>query len=120
SFDNDGTMVTRDTQGVFLVVDFDISNVHESVRLAATWQGRSGRRYVQTARVAGATTLDTRQFHPGLGDQGRAVFELPQDEIKEGRLLLARKGPNILDSELALTPTMGAPLRHHALLRLAP
>ncbi|MGB6103113.1 MAG: hypothetical protein WBF88_04610 [Pusillimonas sp.] len=119
SFDRYGTTVTRNTQGVFLIIDFDVLNVRESVRLTATWQGRSGRRYVQTARADGApATLDTRQFHPGLDDQGRAVFELPRDEIEGGILLVARKGPNILDSELALTPAAGIPMRHNALLRL--
>lgn len=121
SFNRYGTPVTRDTQGVFLIVDFDISNVRESVRLTATWQGRSGRQYVQSVRTEEAPgTLGVRQFHPGLEDQGRAVFELPRDEIEGGKLLLARRGPNILDSELALTPTFGAPMPHTALLSLTP
>jgi len=119
SFDRYGTTVTRNTQGVFLIVDFDVSNIRESVRLSATWQGRSGRKYTQTARANGApSTLDTRQFHPGLDDQGRAVFELPNDEVEGGKLLLTRKGPNILDSELALSPTAGAAIRHNAMLRM--
>ncbi|WP_353194878.1 hypothetical protein [Pusillimonas noertemannii] len=121
SFERYGATVMRDTQGVFLVVEFDISDVRESVRLAAAWQGRSGRRYDQTKRVDDApSTVDTRQFHPGLEDRGRAVFELPPDEIEGGTLLLARKGPNILDSELALTPPAGSPARHNKLLRLEP
>lgn len=119
SFERYGTPVTRNTQGVFLIVDIDILNVKESVRLSAIWQGRSGRRYVQTARADGApSTLDVRQFHPGLEDQGRAVFELPGDEIQGGTLLLARKGPNVLDSELGLTPPTGAAVPHRKLLRL--
>ncbi|AEC21194.1 hypothetical protein PT7_2654 [Pusillimonas sp. T7-7] len=119
SFDRYGTTITRDTQGIFLIVDVDILDVQESIQLTATWQGRSGRQYVQTARADGApSTLDTRQFHPGLDDQGRAVFELPRDEIEGGKLLIARKGPNILDSELALTPTTGMAVQHSKLLRL--
>ncbi|NYT84836.1 hypothetical protein [Pollutimonas harenae] len=119
SFDRYGTTLTRDTEGVFLIVDIDILDVRESLRLTATWLGRSGRHYAQTARADGApSTLDVRQFHPGLDNRGRAVFELPRDEIEKGTLLLSRKGPNILDSELELTPTKGAGMRHNNLLRL--
>lgn len=121
SFERYGTPVARDTPGVFLVVDVDIAHVRESVQLAAAWLGRSGRRYEQTTRADEApSTLGTRRFHPGLEDQGRAVFELPPDEIEGGTLLLARKGLNVLDSELALTPPAGAPGRHAALLELKP
>lgn len=119
SFTRYGSTVTRATQGVFLVVDIDILDVQESLRLHTTWQGRSGRLYAQTVRADGAPgTFDVRQFHPGLVDLGRAVFELPRDEIEGGQLLLARKGLNVLDSELALTPTAGAAMQHHTLLRL--
>jgi len=119
SFKRYGTPITRDTEGVFLLVSVDILDVRESVRLKATWQGRSGRRYVQTERAEGTPfTLDARQFHPGLDDRGTAVFELPQDEIQGGQLLLARNGLNVLDSELALAPAAGTPLVHHALSRL--
>lgn len=121
SFDRYGKAVVRDTQGVFLVVDVDILNVRESVRLTAAWLGRSGRRYEQTSRAEGTpVTLDVRQFHPGLDDRGVVVFELPEDEVAGGQLLLARRGPNILDSELALTPATATPMQHHALLRLGP
>lgn len=119
AFDYYGTPVTRDTQGVFLIANIDISNVRESVRLTATWEGRSGRRYDQTARADGAPgTLDVRQFHPGIDDQGRAVFELPPDEIEGGKLLLTRKGLTVLDSELALTPPQNTARPHRALLRM--
>jgi len=121
AFDVYGAPVTRSTQGIFLIVDVDILNASESIRLAATWQGRSGRRYVQTARADGAPgTFDVRQFHPGIDDKGRAVFELPKDEIEGGTLLLARKGLNILDSELALISPQGMPAQHTTQLRLAP
>ena len=118
TFERYGSLVTRDTQGVFLIVDVAVQDVQESLRLTATWQGRSGRRYTQTARVDSATTLNVRQFHPGLQDEGRAVFELPRDEITGGSLLLARQGPNILDSELELIPASSANMQHSTLLRL--
>ena len=119
SFDRYGTTITRGTQGIFLIVDAAILNAHESLRLAATWQGRSGRYYAQTTRADDApSTLNTRQFHPGLDDQARAVFELPRDEIAGGTLLLTRKGLNTLDSELALAPPAGLAQPHHSLLRL--
>ena len=118
-FERYGKPVTRDTQGVFLVVDLDIVDVRESIYLSAVWQGRSGRRYVQTARADGAPgTLDVRQFHPGMADKGRAVFELPLDEVQGGQLLLSRKGVNMLDSELALTPPADAAPRHEPELRM--
>src|SRR5690606_36708441 len=80
SFKRYGTTITRDTQGVFLIVDTAILNTRESLSLTATWQGRSGRYYAQTTRANGApSTLDVRQFHPGLDDRARAVFELPED-----------------------------------------
>jgi len=121
TFDVYGKPVTRDTQGVFLIVDIDILDVSTSIRLSATWRGRSGRLYTQTSRADGAPgTLDVRQFHPGLNDKGRAVFELPKDEIEGGTLLLTRKGLNILDSELALTSPQGLPAQHETLLRLTP
>ena len=118
SFNRYGTHLTRDTDGIFLVVDIDIQDVQESLRLSASWLGRSGRRYEQTTRVDSATTLNVRQFHPGLQDQGRAVFELPPDEIEGGSLLLARPGPNLLDSELELIPDLTANLQHHTQLEL--
>lgn len=119
AFERYGKAITRDTQGVFLVVDFELLNVRESVRLTATWLGRSGREYVQTTRAEGTPlTLDVRQFHPGIANKGSAYFELPPDEIQGGQLLVARRGPNTLDSELVLKPTSNAPVSHQEVLRI--
>ncbi|MCB5362717.1 hypothetical protein H0484_02970 [Pusillimonas sp. CC-YST705] len=108
-----GKPTTKDTQGVFLLADFQVSDVRESVSLSAAWQGPSGRRYAQTARLEDApSALKSRQFHPGIETKGRAIFELPPDEIAGGTLLVSRKGLNVLDTELALLPPNGHPKQH--------
>lgn len=119
TFENYGRNVERDTQGIFLIAHFEISEVQRSIGVAAVWEGRSGRHYMETGRAEGAPgALDDRQFQPGLVSRPHAVFELPPDEIAGGRLLLSQKWLNVMDSELAQETLLEKPIRHHDRLEL--
>lgn len=103
AFERYGTLITRDSAGLFLIADFEVSNVAASTRIAATWRGASGRDYAATGRVEGAPGgLETRWFQPGLTDRAFTVFELPEGEVPGGRLVLTAPGVTILDSALQL------------------
>lgn len=119
AFERYGTPITRDSAGLFLIADFEVSNVTASTRIAATWRGASGRDYAATGRVEGAPGgLEARWFQPGLTDRAFAVFELPEDEVPGGRLVLTAPGVTILDSALDLqAPPLPGP---QPLARIAP
>jgi hypothetical protein len=114
-----GSMLRRDTQGVFLIVDLKLSGTTESTQLRATWIGASGRRYDSTARIDGAFLLiQDLWLQPGLESTAMAIFELPPDEIPGGAILLADRIAAPLDGQLRLSAPEDAP-PHLAELELA-
>ncbi|MBK4217423.1 hypothetical protein JJJ17_15955 [Paracoccus caeni] len=103
AFERYGQTVLRETGGLFLIADFEVSDVRRSTRIEARWQGSSGREYSASKRFNWAPgDLETRWFQPGLTDRARAIFELPEDEIAGGRLILSTPAKPVLDSALYL------------------
>lgn len=119
TFDRLGKEVTRDTTGIFLIADFEVSGVTSSTRIAAGWKGPSGRLYKASTRFDYApNTVDERSFQPGLTDRSFAIFELPEDEVSGGQLVLSARIMADLDSALYLDSSNIAPTS--ALIRLDP
>ncbi len=93
---------TRDTDGLFLIVDLTLAGTVESTMVRADWLGATGRRYAATLRAEGMPRgIDQLWLQPGLTSRGTAVFELPLDEINGG----------VLDLHLALDPSLEGALR---------
>lgn len=101
---------SRDSEGVFLIVDLALSGRVELTMVRADWQGASGRSYAATMRAAGIPKgIDQVWLQPGLNSTAIAVFELPPDEIAGGALdLHLTLDPN-LEGALRLAPPDGAP-----------
>lgn len=103
-----GKAVTRDTEGVFLIAEVVIEATQTSTKLRASWQGASGRIYDETTRVTNLNgQLSDQWAQPGLTVRAFAVFELPQDEISGGALLLGLPLDPPLDGKLRLMPPAG-------------
>lgn len=106
----------RTSEGVFLVLDLTAAGTTELTTLAADWIGASGRRYATTARAEGLPRrLDTAWMQPGLDSELTATFELPEDEIMGGALLLHLPRMPALEGALLMAPPQTPPA-----IRLAP
>ena len=118
-FEHYGRQISRDTEGIFLIANFEVSGVTATTQLAAKWKGASGRDYAASARFENAPkTLQSLFFQPGITSKSFVVFELPEDEVAGGELILSRRGVTILDSALYLETTRIAP--PEAVVRLDP
>lgn len=112
--------VTRNTEGVFLIVNLQLSGTTRSTPVDATWQGSSNRRYQASKRVLNLPQqIDLLWLQPGVASKTFAVFELPPDEIEGGRLLLTLGYNPPLDGTLSLAPPKTAP-SHEPTARLGP
>lgn len=106
-----GSPVTRDTQGIFLIVDLKLFGTTESTMLRASWLGSSGRRYDTTSRISGAfRQVQDLWLQPGLDSTAIAIFELPPDEIEGGALILSDRIDAPLDGRLRLAAPPEAPI----------
>ncbi|MBS7543999.1 hypothetical protein [Ancylobacter oerskovii] len=120
SYTQYGKDVVRRTSATFLVVELAISAREESRQMEAIWLGATGRQYSQSARLENAPrTLSSVVFQPGLTDKALAMFELPEDEIVGGRLVLMARGNAVMDSAVYFVPPATAPEKQ-ALLRVEP
>lgn len=99
SYTQYGQDVSRDTSATFLVVNLKVTGRSESRQLEAIWLGATGRQYSQSARLEDAPRdLSSARFEPGLTDRTVAVFEMPEDEIPGGQLVLALRGSMVMES----------------------
>ncbi|MFE0017604.1 hypothetical protein ACFWXH_22380 [Mesorhizobium sp. NPDC059054] len=115
-----GKEVVRDTSAIFLVAELAISAREKSQQVEAIWLGATGRQYVQSARIESfPRALSLAQFEPGLKGQAFAVFELPEDEIAGGQLVLMARGSMLMDSAVHLPAPKVLPARQVS-LRLEP
>lgn len=113
-----GKEVVRDTSATFLVADLSLTARQESRQVEAVWIGATGRQYDQSARLEDAPrTLSSARFEPLLNDRALAVFELPDDEIVGGRLVLMARGSLIMDSTVYFAAPATLPERQ-PMLRL--
>ncbi|WP_054308581.1 hypothetical protein [Mesorhizobium sp. 1M-11] len=115
-----GKEVVRDTSATFLVAELAISAREMSQEVEAIWLGATGRQYSQSARLENIPRgLSSARFEPGLKDRAFAVFELPDDEIAGGQLVLMARGSMLMDSAVHLPAPKVLPGRQ-ASLRLEP
>ncbi|UFM64765.1 hypothetical protein LOS78_13885 [Paracoccus sp. MA] len=100
-----GRDLVRDSDGLFLIAEIEAEARLASQRLDAVWQGASGRRYALSHRAEDIPRgLESRWFQPGLTDRAIAVFELPEDEVAGGALVLTGSASAVFDSALHLAP----------------
>lgn len=110
AFEQSGEQVERDTAERFLIGEVEVTGKAKSTLAEAVWQGASGRKYAATKRASNAPrSLDTNWLQPGLTDKRRVVFELPEDEISGGKLILSSGGSQAFDSALHLAPPATMP-----------
>lgn len=100
-----GRDLVRDSDGVFLIAEIEAEAIGTSQRLDAVWQGASGRRYALSRRAEDIPRgLESRWFQPGLINHAVEVFELPEDEVAGGALVLTGSFTAVFDSALHLAP----------------
>lgn len=115
-----GKEIARDSSATFLVAELAVSARERSQQVEAVWLGATGRRYAETVRLENLPrSLSSTWFEPGLKGQAFAVFELPDDEIAEGQLVVTPRGNAIMDSAVHLPAPKALPARQAA-LRLKP
>ena len=115
-----GQEVSRDSSATFLIAELSITGQTESRQLEAIWLGATGRQYSQSARLEDAPrNLSSARFEPGLTDRTIAVFEMPEDEIVGGRLVLAPRASMVMDGAVYFAEAEAAPANHE-MLRLEP
>lgn len=120
SYTQFGKEVVRDTSATFLVAELAVSARERSQQVEAVWLGATGRRYAQSARLEDIPrALSSAWFEPGLKGKALAVFELPDDEIAGGQLVLMPRGNKLMDSAVHLPAPNVLPARQ-ASLRLEP
>lgn len=112
-----GSKVTRDSDGVFLIVDVSLSGTSVSTKLSASWKGSSGREYYTTARIRDVPgQLEDLWLQPELNSRAIAIFELPKDEVVGGAMRISLRLDPDLDGTLMLDPPAGTP-PHEAVTR---
>ncbi|WJS86940.1 hypothetical protein [Paracoccus sp. TOH] len=115
-----GRDLVRDSNGLFLIADIEAEARLASLQLDAVWQGASGRRYALSHRAEDIPRgLESRWFQPGLINRAIAVFELPEDEVAGGALVLTSGFTAAFDSALHLAPPAG-PAERQPIIRFEP
>lgn len=112
AFTRYGEEISRDSEGVFLIVGSVLSGTTESTMINTSWVGTSGREYSTTSRVADLPGLISDLWlQPGLESRATAIFELPRDEVDGGALRLSLRLDPDLDGVLLLAPPSKPPTR---------
>lgn len=120
SYERYGKNVVRDTSATFLIAELSISAREEPRQVEAVWLGSTGRQYNQSVRLEDAPGfLSSARFQPQLTDRSLAIFELPDDEIGGGRLVLMARGSMLMDSAVHFASPASVPERQ-AMMRLEP
>ncbi|ANG98628.1 hypothetical protein A8A54_18555 [Brucella pseudogrignonensis] len=93
------------TQGEWLVIEAAAKAEIESLSLmSVAWLGPNGVRYRLTGRLSSvAGMIGSERLEPGIVRPVLIVFELPADQIKGGRLLIAESALTPLSEELHIT-----------------
>lgn len=93
------------TSGVWMVVSAEVQAFQETMPVrAATLVGSSGRLYRQSRRAgAAANILSAKVVQPGLPTTGIFVFELPDDETGDMKLILSEQYDPQLKDEISVS-----------------
>ncbi|MER8633823.1 hypothetical protein NKH55_29360 [Mesorhizobium opportunistum] len=88
------------TGGLWAVVTTNLAATGSSTTIAdGTWQGPTGLRYHQTERLGYRQDMPPHGVDPGLEKRGLFVFEVPSDQIRGARLLIASRRFGPLDAQ---------------------
>ena len=88
------------TSGLWAVVSTNlIANTASTTVADGTWQGPTGLRYHQTERLGYRQDMPPHGVDPGLEKRGLFVFEVPPDQIRGARLLIAARQFGPLDAQ---------------------
>ncbi len=92
------------TSGLWAVVTTGLNATSDSTAVAeGTWQGPSGLRYHQTERLGYRQDMPPHGVDPGLEKRGLFVFEVPADQIRGARLLIAARRFGLLDAQARIS-----------------
>ena len=92
------------TSGLWAVVTTNLTATGTSTTVAdGTWQGPTGLRYHQTERLGYRPDMPPHGVDPGLEKHGRFVFEVPPDQIRGARLLIAARQFGPLDAQARIS-----------------
>lgn len=98
---------TYTTSGRWLVIEAAAKASSESIALtSAQWRGPDGIRYAMTRRLSATPgLLGSERLEPGIPRPILLVFELPENQIEGGALLVAESALAPLSEQLQITMT---------------
>ncbi|TGQ85675.1 hypothetical protein EN851_32540 [Mesorhizobium sp. M8A.F.Ca.ET.208.01.1.1] len=92
------------TSGLWVVATTSLTATGASTAVAdGTWQGPIGLRYHQTERLGYRQDMPPHGVDPGLDKRGLFVFEVPSDQIRGARLLIAARQFGPLDAQARIS-----------------
>lgn len=85
-----GVEVRRSTNAVWLMAALEAEALDETAGLVPLWRGGAGRLTSVSRRLSSAPQMiGAAVLQPGFPRRGFAVFEVPEDEIEGGALILS-------------------------------
>ncbi|MFK0334381.1 hypothetical protein ACIQUB_25040 [Rhizobium sp. NPDC090275] len=99
-----GRAASLGSSGVWVVISAELQAFQKTMPVrAATLVGASGRMYRQSRRAGDAPNiLSAKIAQPGLPTNGLFVFELPEDEISNMKLVLSEQYDPQLKDEISV------------------
>ncbi|MBN9216813.1 MAG: hypothetical protein J0I79_02555 [Mesorhizobium sp.] len=92
------------TSGLWAVATTSLTATDASTTVAdGTWQGPTDLRYNQTERLGYRQDMPPHGVDPGLGKLGLFVFEVPPDQIRGAKLLIAARRFGPLDAQARIS-----------------
>ncbi|MBK9080943.1 MAG: hypothetical protein IPL88_02130 [Rhizobiales bacterium] len=100
-----GAEARRSTNAVWLMAALEAEALDETTGLVPLWRGRTGRLTSASRRLSGAPQMIAAAvLQPGFPRRGFAVFEVPEDEIAGGALILGPSLAPTYDARLSFAP----------------
>ncbi|MQX48772.1 hypothetical protein CN166_20780 [Sinorhizobium medicae] len=112
---------TYTTSGKWLVIEAAAKAQEQSVSLtSAEWRGPSGLRFAMSGRIGGSIgLLGSERLEPGIPRPVLLVFELPEDQIESGTLLVAETTVAPLAEQVEIAMHAVLPENRHESITLA-
>lgn len=109
------------TSGKWLVIEAAAKAQEQSVSLtSAEWRGPSGLRFAMSGRIGGSIgLLGSERLEPGIPRPVLLVFELPEDQIESGTLLVAETTVAPLAEQVEIAMHAVLPENRHESITLA-
>jgi hypothetical protein len=112
---------TYTTSGKWLVVEAAAKAQDRSISLtSAAWRGPSGLRFTMSTRIGSSLgLLGAERLEPGIPRPVLLIFELPEDQIEGGTLLVAETALTPLSEQVEIAMDSVSPESRHESLTLA-